>query len=183
MSSTADADGHLEEELGDLLYQVYFHARLASERGAFTIADVARGIHDKLVHRHPHVFGDVRADDTSTVLSNWEAIKREEKGRESAMDGIPTTLPGLMLALKVQKRAAAAGFDPDGGAEMAYSNVATEVATVGTEVSEQQLGDLLFLAVHVARRHSLDPESAIRGAAQRFEHHIRALEIDPEPEA
>ena len=116
-------DAHLAEELGDLLYQIFFHTRLGAERGAFSSADVARGIHDKLVSRHPHVFGDVEASDTATVLSNWEAIKREEKGRGSAMDGIPAALPALLLALKIQNRAAGTGFDWKGGPEIAYADV------------------------------------------------------------
>ena len=84
-----DLDDHLAEELGDLLYQIYFHARLASERGSFTVADVARGVHDKLVIRHPHVFGDVEADDAETAVSTWEEIKAQEKQRDSVLDGIP----------------------------------------------------------------------------------------------
>ena len=116
----AAADDLLEEELGDLLFQVGFHSRLAAERGAFTLADVARRIHDKLVARHPHVFGDVEAADSSEVMANWEAIKRAEKNRASAMDGLPASLPALLLALAVQKRAASVGFDPlTGGPETA----------------------------------------------------------------
>ena len=99
-----DLDDHLAEELGDLLYQIYFHARLASERGSFTVADVARGVHDKLVIRHPHVFGDVEADDAETAVSTWEEIKAQEKQRDSVLDGIPPSLPGLALAAKIQKR-------------------------------------------------------------------------------
>jgi len=169
-------DDHLAEELGDLLYQIFFHARLGAERGAFTVADVARGVHEKLVVRHPHVFGDVDADDTSTVLRNWEQIKAAEKGRRSAMDGIPPALPGLMLALKVQKRAASAGFDWDGGAEVAYRDVEDELAEVRADPSEHEVGDLLFAAVQVARRLDHDPEAALRAAAQRFARRFRAVE-------
>lgn len=169
-------DEHLSEELGDLLYQIFFHARVAAERGSFTIADVARGVHDKLVVRHPHVFGDVSADDADTVVSNWEAIKREEKGRESAMDGIPPALPALLLALKVQKRAAGTGFDWEGGAEVAYLDVEEELAEVREDPSEHEVGDLLFAAVQVARRLDHDPESALRGAAVRFQQRFRIVE-------
>ena len=103
----ADAVDHLEEELGDLLFQVYFHSCLAAEEGRFTLADVARGVHDKLVARHPHVFGDVVADDAGTVVGNWEQIKKAEKGRESVTDGIPAALPALALAAKLARKAAA----------------------------------------------------------------------------
>ena len=173
---SADLDDHLAEELGDLLFQIFFHARLACERGAFTVADVATGIHDKLVVRHPHVFGDVTAHDSETVRGNWEAIKREEKGRDSAMDGIPPTLPALLLAMKVQERAAGVGFDRDGGPEAAYADVADELAEVCDDPSEHEVGDLLFAVVRVARRMGVDPESALRGAAGRFMRRFRTVE-------
>ena len=104
---------HLEEELGDLLFQVFFHATLAAEEGWFTLADVARVIHDKLVHRHPHVFGDVTAGTSEQVLVNWEQIKKAEKGRDSIMDGVPGDLPSLLYAHKLQRKAASVGFDWD----------------------------------------------------------------------
>ncbi|MEY3512532.1 MAG: hypothetical protein RL486_1197 [Actinomycetota bacterium] len=104
---------HLEEELGDLLFQVLFHSQLASEEGQFTIADVALNVHDKLRSRHPHVFGDVVAEDADAVVSNWEQIKKEEKGRESVFDGVPDAIPALLYALKIQKKAGAlTGLDP-----------------------------------------------------------------------
>jgi tetrapyrrole methylase family protein/MazG family protein len=102
---------HLEEELGDLLFQVYFHSVLAAEAGQFGLADVARGVHDKLVRRHPHVFGTVEAETPDVVMANWEQIKKLEKGRESVMDGIPAALPSLLHAHKVQRKAATLGFD------------------------------------------------------------------------
>ena len=104
-----DLDRDLCEELGDLLYQVWFQAHLASERGAFGIVDVAEGVRDKLIARHPHVYGDVEAADADAVRANWDAIKLQEKGRDSVMDGISQTLPALLRAVKIQKRAAAAG--------------------------------------------------------------------------
>jgi tetrapyrrole methylase family protein/MazG family protein len=171
-----ELDSHLAEELGDLLYQIFFHARLGSERGAFSTADVVRGIHDKLVLRHPHVFGDVEADDSETVLSNWEAIKREEKGRASAMDGVPAALPALLLALKIQRRAAGTGFDWEGGLEIAYADVVDELDEVRADPSEHEVGDLLFAAVQVARRLDHDPEAALRGAVGRFELRFREVE-------
>ena len=177
----AELDEHLAEELGDLLYQIFFHARLAAERGAFTAADVARGVHDKLVVRHPHVFPpddgeSVVAHDSATVRGNWEAIKREEKGRASAMDGLPPALPGLLLALKVQKRAAGTGFDWEDGLAPAIADVESELAEVRDDPSEHEVGDLLFAAVQVARRLDVDPEAAVRAAARRFETRFREVE-------
>ena len=177
----ADLDEHLAEELGDLLYQIFFHARLGAERGSFTVADVARGCHDKLVFRHPHVFppasGDlVEAEDSSAVLRNWEQLKAQEKSRDSAMDGIPPSLPALMLALKMQKRAASAGFDWEGGPEVAYTDVEDELAEVREDPSEHEVGDLLFAAVQVARRLDHDPEAALRAASQRFARRFRVVE-------
>ncbi len=179
----ADLDEHLAEELGDLLYQIFFHARLGAERGSFTVADVARGCHDKLVYRHPHVFapdgGDlVEADDSGSVVRNWEQLKAQEKERESAMDGIPPSLPALMLALKIQKRAASTGFDWDGGPEVAYVDVEDELAEVREDPSEHEVGDLLFAAVQVARRLDHDPEAALREAAHRFARRFRLVEQD-----
>lgn len=177
----ADADDLLEEELGDLLFQVGFHSRLAAERGAFTLADVARRIHDKLVARHPHVFGDVEAADSSAVMANWEAIKRAEKNRASAMDGLPSSLPALLLALAVQKRAASSGLDPAPASvpddlEAACAQAADALARLRTSGDESDLGALLFAAVQVARQISCDPESALRTEARSFEQQFRAAE-------
>lgn len=141
----------LEEELGDLLFQVVFHATIAAEEGRFTLADVARGINEKLVHRHPHVFGDVEASTSAEVAATWEQNKMVEKGRESVMDGIPATLPALLYALKVQKRAGSEGVDwrdlrdPAGGDDLA---------------------DRLLALVDEARAADVDPESALRIAAE-----------------
>lgn len=176
LEAPVELDEHLREELGDLCYQIFFHARLAAERGAFTVADVVRGIHDKLVERHPHVFGDVVATDAETVLDNWEAAKRVAKKRDSALDGIPPSLPVLARALKVQKRAASAGFDEPGGPEVAFADVAEELAEVRADPSEDEVGDLLFAAVQVARRLGHDPEAALRGAVRRFEERFRRVE-------
>ncbi len=177
----AGADGlsggysELEEELGDLLFQVCFHSTLASEEGHFTLADVARGVHDKLVRRHPHVFGDAEAGDAGQVVANWERSKKAEKSRGSIMDGVPAALPSLLLALKVQRRAAAEGFDWE-SVEGAYSKVAEELTELRTDPSEQELGDLLFAVVNVARHLGLDPEAALRGATAKFRDRFMAVE-------
>ena len=193
-------DDHLCEELGDLLYQVWFQARLASERGAFTMADVVRGVHDKLVARHPHVFGDVEASDSDAVRANWDVIKQAEKGRDSTMDGIPPTLPALLRAVKVLKRAAAAGLmqpaDPRGGLDgagraeyppappdaaaarrqEAFHEVEGALSGLRAEPSERLLGELLMAAVGLGWRLSIDPEDALRAATQRAEQHYRGVE-------
>jgi len=146
---------HLEEELGDLLFQVVFHSTLAAEEGSFTLADVAVGIHDKLVRRHPHVFGTVEAETASQVIRNWEQIKREEKGRTSIMDGIPGDLPSLLYAHKVQRKAASAGVE-------------TEPVRDVDATSDEEVGAVLFGVVALARRAGVDPEAALRATTARF---------------
>jgi tetrapyrrole methylase family protein/MazG family protein len=173
---------HLEEELGDLLFQVFFHARLATEEGLFTVADVARGIHDKLVHRHPHVFGTVEADSAGQVMRNWERIKQAEKGRTSVMDGVPGHLPSLLYAHKVQRKAASVGFDwPDTSG--AWPKIAEETAELEAAVAagseegvDEEIGDLLFAVVNVARHLGIDPEAALRSATAKFRDRFMAVE-------
>jgi len=182
LGDEGEGDELLAEELGDLLFQVVFHATLAGERGAFTLADVARGIHDKLVHRHPHVFGDVEAGDSGTVLANWEQIKRLEKGRDSVMDGLPPGLPALLLADKVQRKAARSGFDRPGvgithPAE-ARADLTAELDEYDADPRPAELGDVLFAAVQVARTTGIDPEAALRDATRRFERRFRLVEAD-----
>ncbi len=155
---------HLEEELGDLLFQVAFHARLAAEAGQFTLADVARNVHDKLVGRHPHVFGDVAVAGADDVVRNWEQLKKAEKGRASVMDGIPGNLPALLYAAKVQRKAASLGIDPD-------ANGATEAPA-----SEEELGQALYALVGLARRLGVDAESALRAATARARDEAMAAE-------
>lgn len=158
-----DAYAHLEEELGDLLYQVFFHAVLAAENGRFTVADVAQGIHDKLERRHPHVFGDLHAASSGEVLANWEQIKKAEKGRESVMDGIPRALPALQYASKVIGKAGAAGEAVAG-------------AALAEDSTEAAVGRALFAAVLDARRQGVDAEAALRTAVDRFVAAYRAAE-------
>ena len=172
----ADLDRDLCEELGDLLYQVWFQAHLASERGAFGIADVALGVRSKLVARHPHVFGDVEAADADAVRANWDVIKLEEKGRESVMDGIPATLPALLRAVKVQKRAASAGLVPKDRPEGEFADTEQALAQLRADPSEQNLGRLLLAAVELGRRLKVDPEDALRSATEQARHRYRALE-------
>ena len=161
--ATGSGSEDLKEELGDLLFQVVFHARIAADDGRFDLADVARGIHDKLRHRHPHVFGDVVVEDSGQVLTNWDRIKQAEKGRESALDGIPSTLPSLAAAQKVVRRAGGLGLEPDG--------------PVGDPSTDPDaLGDLLLSLAAMAHDDGLDAEDALRGAVARFARLVRRAE-------
>ena len=185
-----DADADLIEELGDLLYQIEFHATIAEQEGRFTIADVANGIHDKLVRRHPHVFGDlVGADlDTTEVLSNWDDIKRQEKSRTSVFDGIPRSMPALAYAAKVGSKASKVGFDwPDVAG--AFPKIAEETAELHEAMHDTsddsdeadaattgELGDLLFAIVNVARHLRIDPELALRAATDKFRDRFEGVE-------
>jgi tetrapyrrole methylase family protein/MazG family protein len=171
---------HLEEELGDLLLQVVFHAVLATDAGVFGIEEVAEGIRRKLVHRHPHVFGDVAAETPEHVKANWEVLKQEEKRRESLMDGIPGALPALSRAHALQARAARVGFDwPD--LEGVVAKVREEIEELVADLERparaaDELGDLLFSAVNLSRRLDVDAEQALRSATARFERRFRTME-------
>jgi tetrapyrrole methylase family protein/MazG family protein len=173
-------DESLIEELGDLLYQVEFHATIAEQEGRFTIADVAEGIHDKLVRRHPHVFGDVEVDGSDDVLSNWDDIKRAEKGRTSVFDGIPRSLPALSYAAQVGKKASKVGFDwPDvigAFAKIAEETAELEEAMRGGADVPSELGDLLFAVVNVARHLHIEAELALRAATDKFRDRFEAVE-------
>jgi tetrapyrrole methylase family protein/MazG family protein len=175
-------DDDLIEELGDLLYQIEFHATIAEEQGRFTMADVAQRVHDKLVRRHPHVFGDVVADDAETVLTNWDAIKREEKQRTSVFDGVPMSQPSLSYAAAVQRKAKKLGFDwPDvHGALPKIAEEAAELveAAASGDVAHatDELGDLLFAVVNVARHLDIEPESALRAATAKFRGRFEEVE-------
>ncbi|WKZ83477.1 MAG: nucleoside triphosphate pyrophosphohydrolase [Acidimicrobiia bacterium] len=167
----------LEEELGDLLLQVVFHATLAAEAGVFGIEEVAERIRRKLIARHPHVFGVVDAPTADHVIANWERIKQDEKGRESLLDGVPSSLPALARALALQGRAAGVGFDwPDlAGVVAKVEEELAEVLADGSDTAHE-VGDLLFTVVNLARRIDVDPEQALRGATARFEERFRQVE-------
>ena len=176
-----DVDGyaHLEEELGDLLFQVAFHATLAAEAGQFELADVARGIHDKLVARHPHVFGP-----PGTPVPDWEEQKRAEKGRASVMEGVPGHLPSLLYSYKMQSKAASVGFDWKNAAgawakideELAELRQAVDSPSEAGDAVNEELGDVLFSVVNVARHLGLDPEASLRAAARKFRARFMAME-------
>ena len=196
VAAPAGAGAHLEEELGDLLFQIVFHARLAEEAGQFDLADVARAVHDKLVHRHPHVFGDVDAQDADQVASNWEEIKKSEKGRTSVTEGIPAGLPALMLTTKLARKARAVGVDPqDAGAPetltalVALAQRAEESdphpddpLSVDGAALRREVGELLFAVATLAQRVGVDAEQALRDRALSLRAEIRVAEGVPERE-
>ena len=173
------------EELGDLLYQIEFHATIAEQQGRFTIADVARSIHDKLVRRHPHVFGDVRADSAEEVVSNWDAIKQQERGvvtEKSVFDGVANSSPSLMYSTKLQKRAAEFGFDwPD--SKGASDKITEELGELSRAIETKQdaseialeLGDVLFSVVNLSRHLGVDAETALRSAADKFRDRFQSV--------
>lgn len=174
------AYAELEEELGDLLIQIVFHSTMAREAGAFDFDEVAEGIRRKIVNRHPHVFGDVVVADAGEVVGNWEEIKRVEKRRDSLMDDIPSVLPGMARADKVQSRAAAVGFDWPEAAPV-FTKVEEELAELAEvagdrEAATDELGDLLFSVVNLARHLDVDPDIALARANDKFIDRFRVVE-------
>ena len=184
-----DGEGeHLREELGDLLFQVVFHSQIAAERGDFTMRDVLRRLNEKMVRRHPHVFGDVVVDTPTAVLAQWEALKQREAhdaGRtRSVIDGVPRTLPALVRAQRTQAKAARVHFDwPDAAA--AWAKVEEEMQETAAAVASgdrtrmtEELGDVLFSLVNVARLSSLDAEGALTGAIEKFRRRFTRMEAE-----
>lgn len=175
------AYSELEEELGDVLLQILFHTVIAAERGAFDVDDVGERLRRKLVRRHPHVFGDVEVADAAEVKRNWDRIKAEEKGEaDSLLDGVPRGMPALSRAVEIQQRAAKVGFDwPDSGGVV--EKIREELEELTRELDRPQraaeeLGDLLFSVVNLARRLGADPEVVLRRATERFERRFREME-------
>ncbi|HWD84363.1 MAG TPA: nucleoside triphosphate pyrophosphohydrolase [Solirubrobacteraceae bacterium] len=171
-------DAKLLDELGDVLFQVHFLSLLLEERGAGDLAQVASHITEKLIRRHPHVFGDVEASSAAEVLTNWDAIKAGEPGREPGVFGeVPENLPGPLYARKVQRRAASSGFDFEGVEQPLQSIVdeTAELRAAGTPDERfHEVGDVLFAAVNAARKLKVDPELALRAAADRFRARVQA---------
>jgi MazG family protein len=186
---------HLTEELGDLLLHVVFQAQIAREAGEFTFADVANGVAEKLIRRHPHVFGDIKVTDPAAIVAQWNELKKVEKPeRESALDGVPRALPALMRAEALQKKARSVGFDwPDVGG--ALDKVREEVAEVTAEIetdlafahanearftatpeTAEEIGDLLFSIVNLTRHLKLDAEGLLTGANDKFARRFQAVE-------
>lgn len=178
-----DDTEHMKEELGDVLLQVVFHTQMEKEKGVFDINDVADGICKKLIFRHPHIFGDVEVSSSEEILSNWDDLKRKEKHQEtdtSALASVAKSLPGLIRAEKLQKKAAKVGFDwPD--AQGALDKVDEELDEVrramqGDGDPEEEIGDLLFAAVNAARHLKVDPERAMEKTCNKFVSRFAGME-------
>lgn len=169
----------LREELGDLLLQVVYHAQMAAEAGAFDLRDVANGIVDKMIRRHPHVFGDAGAVRSAAEQTEaWEALKAREKRRDGALAGVALALPALMRAQKLQSRAARVGFDwPDAsGPRAKIDEELAEIETATVDRRSSEIGDLLFAVVNYARHLGVDAELALRDANAKFERRFAAME-------
>jgi len=183
-----DHPAELCEELGDLLFQIVFHARIAKENGEFDIRDVVRAVYQKMVRRHPHIFGDKKLAGTEEVLKSWEEIKRTEKssagkpGRQSVLDGIPKSLPALYTALQLTAKAARVGFDwPD--VDSVTEKMREELAELeevqqggDSEKIAEELGDIFFVAVNLARKHGIDPETALSRSNRKFKERFQQME-------
>ena len=174
----------LRDELGDLLFQVVFYAQIAREEGRFDFDDVARGITDKMIRRHPHVFGDTRYESLEAQTADWEAIKQAEKtaGPDSALDGVPVSLPALTRAVKLQKKASRVGFDW-GAVLPVLDKIEEEVAELRVEIADghlqratDELGDVLFALANLGRHLKVDPEQALRGTNAKFDRRFREVE-------
>ena len=188
----ADDPEHLREELGDVLMQVVLHAQIAADTGEFTCADVVRDIDEKLIRRHPHVFGEAQAADADDVLKIWDQVKLKERQSkdeaaedanekpEGLLDGVPASLPALMQAQKVSRKAAAVGFEWDSTAavweQVAEERTEFEAEEPGTAEREMEFGDLLFALVNVARKEGIDAESALRASTNKFRRRWAAME-------
>ena len=186
----AGDDPHLREELGDLLLQVIMHAQIAGEENRFDLEDVAREISDKLVRRHPHVFGEGRLGDSDAVLKQWDEIKRAEReskgapANASALDGVSSALPALMRAGKIQKRAARVGFDWD-QLQAVVDKIREEIQEVEAEITsgdraklEDELGDLLFAVVNLTRKAKFEAEILLNQATAKFIRRFHAMEAE-----
>ncbi len=179
-----EADDHqaLKEELGDVLLHIVFQSRIAEEQQQFTLAESIQAVVDKLIRRHPHVFSDVRVQDTAEIRQRWESAKQREKGRESLLDGVPRTLPALTRARRVQEKAAAVGFDwPEIAAVWAKVNEELEElrvahAAADPEAIAEEFGDVLFSLANLGRFLHLSAEDTLRQAIAKFEHRFRGIE-------
>ena len=171
---------HLKEELGDVLLQVVLHCQIADDNKEFTIEDVAKTLNEKLIHRHPHVFGGEKTTDTKKILQNWEKLKaKEKKERKKILDGIPSTLPALLYCMKISKKAARAGFEWKNKeqVEQCFLSEIQEFKNAKTkDEKEEEMGDILFSLVNLARWNDIDPELALCKANKKFIKRFNKLE-------
>ena len=186
--SDAILEGDLEavkEELGDLMLHLTFYARLAAEKKAFDMASVLDGICDKLIRRHPHIYGDTLAEDEATVKANWEQIKLKEKGNTSVLGGVPRSLPALVKAMRIQEKASGVGFDWENGdqvwdkveEEIKEFKAETQAETVNSKRKNEEFGDVLFSLINYARFQDINPEEALERTNKKFIKRFQYLEI------
>ena len=183
--SDAIIEGNMEEirkELGDIMLHMVFYSKMADEKGAFDMADVINGICDKLVHRHPHIYGDTVAEDERTVLDNWEKLKLKEKGNKTVLGGVPKSLPALIKSIRVQEKARGVGFDWDNKAQV-WEKVEEELQEFKEEESQgnkekatEEFGDLLFSLINYARFNDINPEEALEKTNKKFIKRFQYLE-------
>lgn len=175
----------IPKELGDLILHIVFYARIGSETGDFDITDVLNGICDKLIHRHPHIYGDVEANDEETVKANWEKIKLKEKGKTSVLEGVPKSLPSLVKAVRIQDKARGVGFDWDHQSQV-WEKVKEELSELQEEVEknaerakiEEEFGDVLFSLINYSRFIGINPEDALEKTNKKFIKRFQYLETE-----
>ena len=185
--TNGDMDG-IREELGDLLLHIVFYSKMGDEQGRFDIADVANSLCDKLVYRHPHVYGNIEADSTGEVIHNWELLKlaekkkKERKGQSGVLAGVPRSLPAMVKAYRIGEKAAAAGFDWE-KREDVWSKVKEEISELETEITamdhsrmENEFGDIFFAMINAARLYGVDPENALEKSHKKFMYRFGHIE-------
>jgi MazG family protein len=173
----------IKKELGDLIMHIVFYARIGSEKGAFTMKDVIKGINEKLIYRHPHVFGNTEVANSREVIENWESLKLKEKGRNNrVLEGVPVDMPALVKANRIQEKASGVGFDWE-FKEQVWDKVREEIGELATEISrvdpdkiESEFGDLFFAMVNAARLYGIDPEAALERTNLKFIKRFNYLE-------
>ncbi len=171
----------IKEELGDILLHVLFYAKIGTEQGHFTLQDSIEGISKKLIHRHPHIYGDVKADDEETVKKNWEQLKLQE-GKKSLLEGVPNSLPSMVKAFRIQQKVKQVGFEWE-NKEQVWDKVEEEIKELQVEIEaknqdkmEAEFGDVLFSLVNYARFLNIDPESALEKTNKKFKHRFELME-------
>ena len=171
----------IQEELGDLLLHVLFYAKIGTELGHFTLQDSIEGISKKLIHRHPHIYGDVKADDEETVKKNWEQLKLQE-GKKSLLEGVPNSLPAMVKAFRIQQKVKQVGFEWE-NKEQVWDKVEEEIAELKVEIAagdqlkmEQEFGDVLFSLINYARFLNIDPETALELTNKKFKSRFEKME-------